>query len=298
MALSVDFPRAAIGIQSDEATYYMMGYSLAYDGDLTYRREDLVRVWREFPSGPVGVFLKKGAHHRADRTDATAAVRLDPDPRDSDPNRLFYGKSFAYPLFAAPFVRLFGTNGFLVLNALLLALAHGAPTCSWPRGPGRQLPRRSPAAFVMASVVPVYFVWIAPELFNFTLGVVAYFCWLYKEVAPASAAARRSRWLFGPASDVAAGVILGLATFSKVSNALLFPPVVLWLLWKRRWRTATLASAGFAVVAVGLFGINTAISGEWSYQGGERSTFILRVPVPDAALGVRRRRREGARTRR
>src|ERR671938_295747 len=60
IALTVDFPRAAMGIQSDEATYYMMGYSLAYDGDLAYRREDLQRVWREFPSGPSGVFLKKG----------------------------------------------------------------------------------------------------------------------------------------------------------------------------------------------------------------------------------------------
>ena len=61
LALAVDFPRAAFGIQSDEATYYMMGYSLALDGDLTYRSEDLGRVWREFPSGPTGVFLKKGA---------------------------------------------------------------------------------------------------------------------------------------------------------------------------------------------------------------------------------------------
>ena len=29
LALTVDFPRAALGIQSDEATYYMMGHSLA-----------------------------------------------------------------------------------------------------------------------------------------------------------------------------------------------------------------------------------------------------------------------------
>ncbi len=42
-----------------------------------------------------------------------------PDP---DPSRYFYGKSFIYSAFAAPFVRLFGTNGFLVLHALLLAL--------------------------------------------------------------------------------------------------------------------------------------------------------------------------------
>ena len=60
VAVSVDFPRTAMGIQSDEATYYMMGHSLAEDGDLTYRRDDLVRVWKEFDSGPAGVFLKRG----------------------------------------------------------------------------------------------------------------------------------------------------------------------------------------------------------------------------------------------
>src|SRR5947207_556957 len=59
-ALAVDFPRAAYGFHSDEATYYMMAYSLVVDHDLAYRKEDLVRVWREFPSGPSGVFLKKG----------------------------------------------------------------------------------------------------------------------------------------------------------------------------------------------------------------------------------------------
>ena len=65
LALSVDFPRAAFGFQSDEATYYMMAHSLAADGDLEYRRADLVRVWREFPSGPSGVFLKLGRTVRA-----------------------------------------------------------------------------------------------------------------------------------------------------------------------------------------------------------------------------------------
>ncbi len=288
LALSVDFPRAAIGIQSDEATYYMMGYSLAFDGDLTYRREDLVRVWREFPGGPTGVFLKKGVH-----IERFGLMRRPPffwtQPRaDSDPNRLFYGKSFAYPLLAAPFVRVFGTNGFLVLNALLLALA---TWCGYVFLAARS--RSAVAAlltggFVMASVVPVYYVWIAPELFNFTLGVVAYFCWLYKEVAPPAPTGRRSRWLFGPASEVVAGLILGVATFSKVSNALLFPPVVLWLLWKRRWRAAILSSGAFAAMAVGLFAANMAITGEWSYQGGERRTFSHEFPfqTPTSTLTV------------
>ena len=55
LALSIDVPQARRGLQSDEATYYMMGLSLVHDGDLSYRKEDLVRVWREFPTGPAGV---------------------------------------------------------------------------------------------------------------------------------------------------------------------------------------------------------------------------------------------------
>ena len=34
LALAVDFPRAAQGFKSDEATYYMMAYSLIEDADL------------------------------------------------------------------------------------------------------------------------------------------------------------------------------------------------------------------------------------------------------------------------
>ena len=108
LALAVDFPRAAYAFHSDEATYYMMGHSLVEDFDLEYRRADLVRVWKEFPGGPAGVFLKHG------RT-----LSGNPDP---DPNRMFYGKSFIYPLFAAPFIFIFGTKGFLVLHACLLAV--------------------------------------------------------------------------------------------------------------------------------------------------------------------------------
>ena len=133
LALSVDFPRAAFGFKSDEATYYMMAHSLAEDGDLSYRREDLVRVWREFPAGPTGLFLKKGRDVSVSFGGAFPFVHLRyrPDPR---PARLYYGKSYMYPLVAAPFVWLFGTNGFLLLHALLLRRWCSRATCSWRRG--------------------------------------------------------------------------------------------------------------------------------------------------------------------
>ena len=278
IAVSVDFPRAAIGIQSDEATYYMMGHSLAEDGDLTYRRDDLARVWKEFESGPSGLFLKQGS----DILEGGLMLkppffwtRVQPDP---DASRLYYGKSFIYPLFAAPFVKVFGTNGFLVLHALLLA---GVAWCAF-----LFLQARAPAvpsallagAFVMATVVPVYYVWITPELFNFALACFAYFCWLYKEVAAADRMPRHMRWLAGPRSDLVAALIIGIATFSKPTNALLIVPIGLYLLWNKRLSTAVMTGLVFVLFAAGLFAVNMAISGEWNYQGGYRRTFYAEFP--------------------
>jgi hypothetical protein len=283
LALTVDFPRAAMGIQSDEATYYMMGHSLAEDGDLTYRRDDLVRVWREFPSGPAGVFLKKGSdilEWGFMRRPPFVWTRTQEDP---DRSRLFYGKSFIYPVFAAPFVKIFGTNGFLVLHALLLTVV---VLCAF-----LFLHARTPAtlsailagAFVMASVVPVYFVWITPELFNFSLGLLAYFCWLYKEVAPLTHITRWTRWLVTGRSDSIAALLLGIVTFSKPWSALLFVPIVLHLLGRRRVRRAVTASVLFGFCAGGLFAVNMAISGEWNYQGGQRNTFVFEFPFQTPA---------------
>jgi hypothetical protein len=285
LAVAVDFPRAAMGIQSDEATYYMMGHSLARDGDLTYRREDLVRVWEEFPSGPTGLFLKKGTdvlEWGFMRRPPFLWTRIQDDPVQS---RLFYGKSFIYAVFAAPFVKIFGTNGFLVLHALLLGLVVWCAFLFLHARMRAVTAALLSGAFVMATVVPVYFVWITPELFNFSLGLIAYFCWLYKEVAPPSHVSARMRWLLTGRSDLAAAVLLGIATFSKPWSALLFPPMVLYLLWRRRLALGVAASAVFLVAALGLFGINIAISGEWNYQGGQRNTYYWEFPFQTPASG-------------
>jgi hypothetical protein len=268
LAVTVNFPKAAYGFKSDEATYYMMGLSLVHDGDLEYRKEDLVRVWREFPAGPAGVFLKKG------RT-----VRGGADP---DRTRYYYGKSFIYPLFAAPFILLFGTNGFLVLNAIMISLALLCG-CLFLRARSGPWPSAILAgAFVMASVVPVYFVQIMPEVFNFSLAMLAYFCWLYKEVAPAERPLRWTQWLFTPRSDVAAGILLGIATFSKPTSALLFvAPVVWWVI--RRGKIAA-PIAAFALCAGGLFAVNLAITGEWNYQGGDRRSYLFEFPFQNDAM--------------
>ena len=284
LALSVDFPHAAYGFQSDEATYYMMAHSLASDGDLAYRREDLVRVWREFPGGPVGVFLKPGrtVTPRINGAFPFVHVYFGADP---DPGRLYYGKSFMYPFVAAPFVWLFGTNGFLVLHALLLAMAiFVGYTFIAARSPVA-VALLLAAGFFMASVTPGYLVWMTPELFNLVVVMLGCFCWLYKKVAP-PVLPRGLGWLADNRSDLVAVFLIGMATFSKPPNGLLVLPILATFARQRRWSRAFVLGATFAVVVGGFFLANIVITGDWNFQGGDRHTYYGAFPFQTATSGL------------
>jgi hypothetical protein len=284
IALSVDFPKVALGFQSDEATYYMMAHSLAVDGDLTYRRGDLTRVWREFRSGPSGVFLKRGRDLDISLHARPPFLQIASRP-DPDQDRLYYGKSFAYPLVAAPLVTIFGTNGFLVLHALLLGVMVLAGYLFLATRMRSGVALVLSAGFLLASVAPTYFVWLTPELFNLAAVLVGYFCWLYKEVVPETAAPRGAAWLHRPASDVVAAVLLAAATASKPSNVILIIPLLAWLAWRRRWTRAVVCAAMFGALVAAFFTAIVAIAGEWNFQGGDRRTFYAAYPFQTAAAG-------------
>ncbi len=282
-ALTVDFSKSIPGFFGDASTYYSLGHSLAEDFDFEFRREDLVRVWREFPSGPEGIFLKRGRDVRGVQFSSTPPFFEISSAPDPEAERLYYAKGFIYPLFAAPFVWLFGTNGFLVLHAVLMTLSFA---CAY----GFLVARSSPiaslvfaAAFLLISVAPVYMVWLTPDFFNLAVVLVGYFFWAYKEVLAESTTACigrwREAWVITPRSDIVAAVLLGIATFSKPTNILLIGPVLVLLAWRRQWRRAFTTSAVFGAVVGGLFALNVAITGEWNYQGGEdRGTFYSMDP--------------------
>ena len=182
-ALAVDFPKAAYGFQSDEASYYTLGHSLARDGDFAFDRGDLARVYQEFPTGPEGIFLKKGRTRWIEWRSGFPWIGLAAGP-DTHVDRLYFGKSFAYPLAAAPFVWLFGTGGFLVLHAVLLSLSLLAAYWFLRARSEPATALAYAAAFFVASAAPVYFVWITPEVFNLSMGVLGLFCGLYRMVSP------------------------------------------------------------------------------------------------------------------
>ncbi len=231
-AVTVDFPKAAYGFQSDESTYYSLAHSLASDGDFAYQRQDLVRVWEEFPTGPEGIFLKRGNDVRVALDGRFPFVRLIRTP-DARNDRLYFAKSYVYPLAAAPFVWLFGTNGFLVLHAILLTVSFGLAYAFLraAAAPGPAL--ASAAAFLFASATPVYFVWLTPELFNFACSLAGLFCWAYREVVPDPT---RGGFLRSARAPWLGAVLIGLATFSKPTNIVVMLPVLALPLLRRQWR--------------------------------------------------------------
>ena len=278
-ALSLDLPKTKLGFQGDEATYYSLGHSLARDLDFTFERRDLVRVWDEFP-GPEGIFLKQGKTIDLQRTGTFPYLRLvrTPDPR---PDRLYYGKSYIYPLIAAPFVRVFGTSGFLVLHAVLMTLnILAAYTFLRARRSSAGTALAYAVVFFGASIVPVYFVSLSPELLNVSLVLYAFCLWSLKETAAEGAAG--GAWLHGSRADYLAAALLGVATFSKPSHALLLFPLVFVPGRRREWRRAAMVAGVFALTAGGLFAGNAAITGELNYQGGYRKSFYSHTGFPFA----------------
>ncbi len=157
-----------------------------------------------------------------------------------------------------------------------------------------QSPPASAAAFVTAffgaSVLPVYGVFLMPEIFNFTLVFVAYFLWLYKEVAP-------GRWLDGRWSDLAAAVLLGIATYSKpIPTQLLVAPLVI-LFWTaqavdpRLHRRPDRRGDGVRVFRVHRAGVRRVQLPGRRSQDLRHGSFPFESPARD--VGRRRRRRTG-----
>ena len=280
-AATFDLPRETQSFKGDEATYYSLTRSLATDFDFSFERKDLTRVWEEFRGGPEGIFLKRGKVNRLRTSSSFPFVRR---VKLEDPvrTRLYYAKSFIYPLAAAPFVLLFGTHGFLVFHALLLSLDLFV-ACSFltARGsePGAALAYA--VVFLAASVVPVYFVWMTPEFFNVSLVFYAVFLWAYKEAASDPERASPG-FLSSRGSDLVAAALVGVLTFSKLPHAILMAPIVLLAAYRRQWGRAAAVAIVWAAVTGSLFAANAAITGEFNYQAGDRKTFYGRDGFPFA----------------
>ena len=261
-SLFVNLPSIHQGfLFADQAIYYSMIQSLAQDGDLEYTKKDLIRYYEVFPSGPLGIFLKKARG-----------------------GKLFYAKSYAYPIFAAPFVKLFGVNGALVFHSLLLLLLLLMGHAYFSAFNPSSLSLITVLTFMFASISGVYYLWISPDFFNLFLVFTVLFLWLYKHKIPKSNdkddqpkkihTFLRSDW-----TDYLAGALIGIAVFSKPPNIVLLGPIVLYTLMKKKFLKTILIMLCFLITSGLFWGTNYMATGEWNYQGGERKTFYYTYPL-------------------
>ena len=266
-SLSVNLPAIHQGfLFADQATYYSITQSLARDGDIEYTKRDLIRYEHDFPARPLGLFLKKGKD-----------------------DRLFYAKSFAYPLFAAPFVRIFGPNGAIVFHSLLLLLLLLMGHAYFSLSNSSSLSLITVISFLFASVAWVYCLWISPDFFNLFLVFTILFLWLYKHKIEESAnpdikPGKIRSFLQSDWSDYLAGMLIGIAVFSKPPNIVLLGPIFLYLIVKRKFLKTSLIIFCFLITSGLFWGTNYMITGEWNYQGGERKTFLFSYPLEKADI--------------
>ena len=257
-AARLNVPVLTGGLKGDEANYIVMALSLAKDADLKYLPEDYQRFRSMYGRGPDGVFLK--------RTDQT---------RSPERDGYEYGKPFIYSVFVAPFAAVMGLGGFIWFNLLLIVVSLGASIAFARARLGPVSGAVAGSAFILGSIAPVYGAWITPEVFNFSLVLIAYFLWLYKEVAPPDA------WKVwrDPRLEWMAALLLGIAAYAKISNLLMIGPLAVQVLYKRQWKHAAVIAVLFAVGSAGLYGTNAWITGESNYQGGDRKYFLERFTL-------------------
>jgi hypothetical protein len=241
-SFAIDLPKTKKGgFFSDESTYYSILQSLAFDGDLEYTRADIVRIKEVFWVGPMGLFLRKGHD-----------------------GRLYYAKSFIYPLATAPFFRLFGTHGILLANGLMIffVLLMGFLLLRQHHPPEKSF--SFTLVYLFSSVAFIYIWWITADLFNFFVNFAGLFFFFYHF--------KNRSW------NSLAGLFFALAVFSKPNNILHVGILFLLLLYQKKWKKFLAMAMVLLLVLSGLLYFSYVQTGTINYMGGERRSFYGNFP--------------------
>jgi hypothetical protein len=264
LPLALGKPGLPPALKADEAAYYLMAESLVHDRDLRFGTEDSERLFHDFHFRPArNVILLSD--------DGWSTAR--------------YGKPLIYPLLAAPWVALFGSNGMVSFNALLLVGLLLLGTRYLARYNEPWLAALFASGFFLASTLFAYVFWLQPEMLNaFCVGAALYLGLPIHEsdkpdsprLAGDSARAVRSP---GIPRLVLSGVLLAIAIYNKPMLVVLALPIVGAPLLRgrrplERLRPALAWGAGcalalgvMALLSVALLGHPTPYLGAQARQG-------------------------------
>lgn len=241
-------------LKADEPAYYLMARSLAEDGDLRCETKDLERLFEEFPYRPAENLILM---------------------TDDGWHTVFYGKPYAYSLFAAPAAWLFRGNGLVAFNLLLLMAMVCMGKVYLARFNGHGLAALYSASFFLISLGLAYAFWIHPEVFMMTSVTACLFLAFHQpESRPAAIGRLRRAWrrVAGPQTWAFwSGGALALGTYHKPMLIAVGLPAVVVFLRRKGWRSVVLWIVGFGIVGAALCGGGIAMTGHPSaYLGVER----------------------------
>lgn len=244
--LTLEKPGVPATFKADEPAYYLMSLSLVRDGDLRFEVKDNDRAFEEFPAAP-----------------AQNLLLMSPDRWKT----VYFGKPYLYSLAAALLVALFGANGMIAFNMLLLLAMIWMGAVWLRRWNPEPLALLFSASFFLLSAGFSYVFWMQPELFNMAAVMACLFFGLY-EPGPEGTPGWRRPWVWALLS----GAALAVAVYNKPMLAALGLPVLYRWARERRFREAGAWLAG-AALAVGLAaGVAVAFTGKPSaYLGMERA---------------------------
>ena len=225
-----------------EVTYLMAAASLAWDGDLSYDREDYDRYVRTWEREPEAVALTTTAGS----------------------SKIGFGRPPVYAVVAAPFVRISPRRGPAVLNWLLLAFAAAASALLLERSVGPWAPAWI-ALCVAGTTAFTLLPLPSPELFRLAVSALAWALVVQVMPSPRRTAGRAAgsrrpiettgrtvlRWSL-------VGCLLALAVMASVDGFSLLPALgaAAWLslLQPRRRLAAVALSAASVLTFAVLFG--------------------------------------------
>ncbi len=251
-------------LKADEPAYYLAALSLAKDGDLRCEPKDLARLYREYPYAPVRNLILS---------------------TDDGWRTVYFGKPYIYSFLAAPFAAIWGANGLVLFNALLLVAMIWMTALYLARFNADWLAALFAAGFFLMSTAPSYVYWLQPELLNmFAVGACLFFG--LHAAGPhgsrpwggvwARLATRRSA---GRLALIASASVLAAGVYNKPMLAAMGLPVCFRLLRLKRWQDLALWLAG-AALALGLIaGVSVAFTGHpTAYLGVDRQGYNIHTP--------------------
>lgn len=258
--LTLGKPGVPTHLKADEAAYFGMAMSLAHDRDLAFGPGDVDRFFDEFPYQPVNNLILMSA-------DGWHTVA--------------YAKPYVYSLLAAPFAGLFGADGILFFNSLLLVAMLWMGFAYLRRHNEEGVAALYAAGFFLLSVGFVYVYWLQPEIFNMAAVAACLFFGMPREGVEAGLPRPRRDVLQASFS----GVALALAVYNKPMLALIGAAPLFAYVRERRWRPLGGWAAGAAGCLALLAAVSLALTGTpTSYLGVQRGGFTLCGPGQMPAL--------------